>query len=80
MILKNFIKGRLRNEKIISIVLASAMTATCAACLSGCGGGASADSADAGEVNVYNWGEYISNGEDDSLDIIEEFENAPTSR
>lgn len=61
-------------KRIISIVLASAMTATCAACLSGCGGGASADSADAGEVNVYNWGEYISNGEDDSLDIIEEFE------
>ena len=61
-------------KRIISIVLASAMTATCAACLSGCGGGASADSADAGEVNVYNWGEYISNGEDDSLDIIKEFE------
>ena len=61
-------------KRIISIVLASAMTATCVACLSGCGGGASADSADAGEVNVYNWGEYISNGEDDSLDIIEEFE------
>ena len=61
-------------KRIISIVLASAMTATWAACLSGCGGGASADSADAGEVNVYNWGEYISNGEDDSLDIIEEFE------
>ena len=32
-------------KRIISIVLASAMTATCAACLSGCGGGASADSA-----------------------------------
>lgn len=61
-------------KRIISIVLASAMTATCAACLAGCGGGASADSADAGEVNVYNWGEYISNGEDDSLDIIKEFE------
>ena len=39
-------------KRIISIVLASAMTATCVACLSGCGGGASADSADAGEVNV----------------------------
>ena len=61
-------------KRIISIVLASAMTATCAACLSGCGGSASADSANAGEVNVYNWGEYISNGEDNSLDIIEEFE------
>lgn len=27
-----------------------------------------------GEVNVYNWGEYISNGDDDSLDVIAEFE------
>lgn len=24
-------------------------------------------------INVYNWGEYISNGEDDSLDVNEEF-------
>lgn len=27
-----------------------------------------------GEVNVYNWGEYISNGDDDSIDVIAEFE------
>lgn len=26
-------------------------------------------------LNVYNWGEYISNGEDDSIDVIQEFEN-----
>lgn len=26
-------------------------------------------------LNVYNWGEYISNGEDDSVDVIQEFEN-----
>lgn len=25
-------------------------------------------------VNVYNWGEYISNGEDGSLDVVKEFE------
>lgn len=25
-------------------------------------------------INVYNWGEYISDGTDDSLDVIEEFE------
>lgn len=25
-------------------------------------------------LNVYNWGEYISNGSDDSLDVVEEFE------
>ena len=28
----------------------------------------------AGEINVYNWGEYISNGEDGSMDVIAEFE------
>ena len=27
-----------------------------------------------GEVNVYNWGEYISPGDDDTLDVIAEFE------
>ena len=25
-------------------------------------------------LNVYNWGEYISNGEDESMDVIDEFE------
>ncbi len=25
-------------------------------------------------VNVYNWGEYISDGEDGSLDVVKEFE------
>ena len=25
-------------------------------------------------INVYNWGEYISNGDDDSLDVNAEFE------
>lgn len=27
-----------------------------------------------GEVNVYNWGEYISPGDDDTMDVIDEFE------
>ena len=27
-----------------------------------------------GEVNVYNWGEYISPGDDDTLDVIDEFQ------
>lgn len=67
-------------KKIISIVLASAMTATCAACLSGCGGSASADSADAGEVNVYNWGEYISNGDMTHSTLSRSLKSAPTSR
>ncbi len=29
----------------------------------------------AGEVNVYNWGEYIPDGEDGSMDILKEFED-----
>lgn len=40
-------------------------------CLSGCG---SASGGYEGEINVYNWGEYISNGDDGTLDVIEEFE------
>ncbi len=28
-------------------------------------------------INVYNWGEYISNGDDDSLDVNAEFEKRP---
>ena len=37
-------------------------------CLTSCGGG------DKIVLNVYNWGEYISDGSDDSIDVIEEFE------
>lgn len=55
-------------KRIISIILALVLTATACACLSGCG--KSYDS----EINVYNWSEYISNGEDGSIDVIEEFE------
>lgn len=57
-------------KKIICIILA-ALTAASAACLSGCAGSSAGS---AGEVNVYNWGEYISNGEDDLMDVIDEFE------
>lgn len=56
-------------KKIISIILAAFTAVSATACLSGCG------SSYDGEVNVYNWGEYIANGEDDLLDVIEEFEN-----
>ena len=41
------------------------------AVLSACGGTGSASK---GVVNVYNWGEYISDGTDGTLDICEEFE------
>src|SRR5574344_685030 len=55
-------------KKFISIILSMALCATGAVLFTGCG-----KSYD-GEINVYNWGEYISNGEDDSLDTIKEFE------
>ena len=38
--------------------------------LSACSGGSGYE----GEVNVYNWGEYISPGDDDTMDVIAEFE------
>ena len=38
--------------------------------LSGC----SASNEYIGEITVYNWGEYISNGDDDTIDVIAEFE------
>ena len=27
-------------------------------------------------INVYNWGQYIAEGDDDSIDVIDEFEKA----
>ncbi len=38
-------------------------------CLTGCGGG------DSLTLNVYNWGEYISDGSEGSYDTVREFEN-----
>lgn len=54
-------------KKIISVILTAILAAASATCFYGC------NSYD-GEVNVYNWGEYISNGEDGLMDVIEEFE------
>ena len=58
-------------KRTISIILAAALSATSVACLAGCG---ESTAKDAGEVNVYNWGVYISNGEDGLMDVISEFE------
>ena len=55
-------------KKIISIILSAVIVSASAACLAGCNGGYD------GEVNVYNWGEYISLGEDGLLNVIDEFE------
>ncbi len=51
--------------------LALALVLALSLCLTGCGGGGG----DTLTLNVYNWGEYISDGSDGSLDTIEAFEN-----
>ncbi len=54
-------------KKLLSLLLIAAMLLSAAA-LSGCG------SKDTLTLNVYNWGEYISDGSEGSLDTIKEFE------
>ncbi len=55
-------------KKIISLVLAALL-------LSGCFAGCAARD-DRVTINVYNWGQYISEGEDGCIDVIAEFEAA----
>lgn len=52
-------------KKILSVFLVLVIAAQLFA-LTGC-------SDDAVTINVYSWGEYISDGSDDSMDVIEEF-------
>lgn len=60
-------------KKILSVILSVMMLGSIAAFFAGCGGEAGVGSA--GEVNVYNWGEYISkDGLYGLMDVIEEFE------
>ena len=54
-------------KKKIACLLAALMLLTL--CLTGCGGGGSTLT-----LNVYNWGEYISDGSEGSYDTIREFE------
>ena len=48
------------------------LTALLLSLLSGCAGGAD----DRVTINVYNWGQYISEGDDGCIDVIAEFEKA----
>lgn len=54
--------------KFLLCILTISLIAASAICLSSC------DSDDEVILNVYNWGEYISDGEDDSLNVNAEFE------
>ena len=53
-------------KKLVSLLIAAALL--CTVLLSGCG------SKNSLTLNVYNWGEYISDGSEDSFDTIREFE------
>ena len=53
-------------KKILALLLLAGL---CAGLLCGCGGGKSLT------LNVYNWGEYISDGSDGTLDTIKAFES-----
>lgn len=56
-------------KKFTALLMALIMTVACFATLSGC-------SSNKTTIYVYNWQEYISTGEDDTLDVIEAFEDA----
>ncbi len=55
-------------KRILSLLLTAALLVGCTGLLTGCG------SSKTLTLNVYNWGEYISDGSDDSLDTIKAFE------
>lgn len=57
-------------KRIISVIAVLALLIGCTAALSGC---SNAD--ETVTINVYNWGQYIADGEDDSLDVIAAFED-----
>lgn len=75
----------MKNEKIISVVLTLTLLAGILM-LSGCSlktekldtaallGNYNIEELKGTEINVYNWGEYISDGEGGSVDVISEFE------
>ena len=58
-------------KKMLSLALAVCLVLGCAAMLTGCGGGEEKTT-----LYVYNWGQYIAEGDDDSLDVIAAFEEA----
>ena len=59
-------------KKILSLLLAALMLCGCLA-LAGCGSSGDGDSSTL-ILNVYNWGEYISDGSEGSLNTIKAFE------
>ena len=60
-------------KKILSLLMALAL---CFGLLCGCQKDTAQGSGDKITLNIYNWGQYISDGSDDSLDVIAAFEEA----
>ena len=56
-------------KRVLTLIVAAALLVSCAAVLSGCG-----SNPEQVTINVLNWGQYISEGDDDSLDVIAAFE------
>ena len=61
-------------KKLWSMVLVVALI--CMTALAGCSGNTDSgvEVGSNGELKIFNWGEYISDGTDGSLDLIKEFE------
>lgn len=57
-------------KKFLCLVLSVCLVLGCGTMLAGCGG------SEKTTLYVYNWGQYISEGDDDSLDVIAAFEEA----
>ena len=61
-------------KRILAFVLSVSLMISALSMLSGCSGEDNAVSKTGEVVYVYNWGEYISNGDDGSLDTNAQFE------
>lgn len=58
-------------RKIISVILIFVVMLTCSSCASNEDNKENSQSGKT--INVYNWGQYISNGEDGTMDLLDEF-------
>lgn len=60
-----------RTKKALCVLLGAVMCCSSAALLTGCGGDEIGKN---GEVNIYNWGDYIAEGQYGLMNVIDEFE------
>ena len=60
-----------RTKKALCVLLGAVMCCSSAALLTGCGGDEIGKN---GEVNIYNWGDYLAEGQYGLMNVIDEFE------